>query len=213
MVFSLFPKTLYKTNSDISGQIEVTQWLDKRTLSVQKMIQSGGMVEVIWKKPIGWIRDQKLNVKNVLILGLGGGTVVGMIDRFWTGAKITGIELDPVVVRIGKDFFGLDDFRGLKVVTADAIKWIERFKGSSSQGRKKYDLVIVDLYLGKDFPQKATSENFMKSLKKLMSKDGVVIFNRLRTDGWQVFEEKLRKVFSEVAMFKTSTNYFFVASG
>ncbi|MFC1727310.1 spermidine synthase [Patescibacteria group bacterium] len=206
MTFSLFPKTIYKTTSKISGLIEVNELLWSRTLSVQNMIQSGGLIEAIWKKPIRKIKNQKSKIKDVLILGLGGGTVVHLINRYWPQALITGIELDPEIIKVGKEYFGLGKMDQLKIIVSDAFSYLEQH-----HGEKEYDLIVVDLYLGKKFPQEAAGEKFMKTIKRLLVKNGVVIFNRLRIDPQEEFIKNLNKVYRDYKVVRSMTNHFFLA--
>lgn len=227
MTFSIFPKTIYRTTSPISGDILVKEQLGSLTLEVQGIIQSGGIVKGIWEKALKKVRSTKSipkesreagEVRSVLILGLGGGTVVQLIKSKWSEAEITAIEIDPEIIKIGKRFFNLNRFKDLKIVNADAIEFvgvcvdvsIHEYKNALGTTPRKFDLIIVDLYLGKKFLKKAESEKFLKNVKRLLVPDGVAIFNRLRNDKKENFENQLRGNFSQVDLAKTSTNFFFL---
>jgi spermidine synthase len=145
-----------------------------------------------------------------LALGLGGGTVVELINKYWPKAKFIGIELDPEIVRVGKKHFNLGKFNNLHIIVDDAFSWLTRYH-VLKHDNKRFDLMIVDLYLGNNFPQKAASEKFMKNVQKILSKDGMVIFNRLKSDKTSDFEAKLAKIFTDVKLVKTTTNHFFLA--
>lgn len=220
MTFSILPRTVYKTKSKISGPIEVKEQLGQHSLHVQGMIQSGGIVKKVWAKALKKVQSQKLKVKSCLILGLGGGTAVHLIKQRWPEAKIVGIEIDPKIVKVGKRFFDLNKFKDLKIITADAIQWVNKNTSDGGRGvdllrgegkRKSFDLIIVDLYLGSQFPPEAENKKFLNNLKKLLAKNGIAIFNRLKTDEAEGFKEKLEKHFPRVDLIKTSTNLFFLA--
>jgi len=217
MSFSLFPRTVFKTKSKLSGEIVVKEQFGQYTLHVQNLIQSGGMIKGIWKKPLNKIgnkrslllRNWKLEIGNCLILGLGGGTVVQLIKNRWPDAKIVGIEIDPVIVKIGKRFFGLGEIKNLKIIKTNAFKWVDgHFDDLNHQS--KFDLIIVDLYIGNRFPQEAQSDKFLKNLKKLLAKNGLVIFNWLKGKSEKQFEEKIKKIFPAIEKIETPTNLFFV---
>lgn len=201
MSFSLFPRTVFKKESPISGLITVKELLGQPTLSVQGMIQSGGLVKDVWAKVFRQIKKREL--KTVLILGLGGGTVVHLIKDHWPEAKIIGIEIDPEIIKIGNKFFGLDQVKGLEIIQADAFQWIK-------QRRKPFDLVLIDLYLGRVFPPEIEKEDFLKGIKKLLSKNSLAVFNRLKTNSTEEFEKKLKNFFSSVEKVKSLTNLFFL---
>ena len=211
MAFSFFPRTVYKTKSKISGSIEIKEQLGKYTLHVQDLIQSGGMIKNIWGKVLGRISYKVYSIQRVLVLGLGGGTVIQLIKARYPEAKIIGVEIDPEIIKISKNFFGLGKIENLKIVNADAIKWVADY--DISYHRSRFDLIIVDLYIGSKFPQEVASDEFLKNLKKLFSKKGIIIFNRLVSPSEDLagFEEKLKKHFSFLKTIETHTNLLFLA--
>ncbi len=206
MSFSFFPRTVCKTKSKISGEIIVKEQFGKCTLYVGDLIQSGGIIKGIWKKAIQKTKG-KLPLSNCLVLGLGGGTVVQLIKARYPEAKIIGIEIDPEIIKIGKEFFGLRKINNLKIVNTDAIKWTNNYQGN------KFDLIIVDLYVGGKLSPKVESNEFLKNINGLLKKDGKVIFNRLISPSEDLieFEKKLREHFSFVETAETHTNLLFFA--
>lgn len=209
MSFSVFPRTVYKTESKISGPIEVKEQLGNYTLHVDGLIQSGGIIEGIWKKPLKQVTHNKLHVTRCLVLGLGGGTVVQLIKARWPEAKIIGVEIDPEIIKIGKKYFRLNEIKNLEIINADAVNWVKRFYVLKHRN-KKFDLIIVDLYIGDRFSSQVASNEFLKNLKKLLSKNGIIIFNRLisPSEDLEGFEEKLRNCFSKINKLDTRTNLF-----
>ncbi|HUS60191.1 MAG TPA: methyltransferase domain-containing protein [Nevskiaceae bacterium] len=204
MSFSIFPRKVFEVKSKISGEIVVQEQLGLYTLHVQNLIQSGGIVKGIWKKALHYVQGKPF-VSGCLVLGLGGGTVVQLVKSHSSNAEITGVEIDPEIIKIGKKYFGLGEVDGLKIIQADA------FNFNNIYYRSQYDLIVVDLYLGKKFPVKAASDEFLKKIKNLLLPEGTAIFNRLRT-GKELgsFEKKLKNHFSRVNLVKTSTNLFFL---
>lgn len=162
------------------------------------LTQSGGIVETFWKQTLRKVKGKRLKVKDVLILGLGGGTVVKIIRKFWPDAKIIGIDIDLLIIELGKKYLGLDE-TNLEIKIQDAAKPVSG----------KFDLVIVDLYQGDNFPKKFEDEKFLKSL----SQNKLVIFNRLyykeKKKLAEVFGEKLKCVFGKVECFYPEANIMF----
>ncbi len=185
--------------SKISGEIVVKEQFGRYTLHVQNLIQSGGIIKGIWKKPL----KKVTKAERILVFGLGGGTAVQLIKSRFPKAKIIGIEIDEEIIKIGKKYFGLDKVEGLKIVDGDAIKWVRNYQGD------KFDLILVDLYLGSEFPEEAMGDEFLKKLKKLLLKDGVVIFNWLKNKSERRLFEKLERNFAQVEKMNTATNLFF----
>lgn len=203
-------KLLEEANSPFNGKIQVNSFLGKPRIMVNNILQSGGLIESIWKKGIKRVKNQGLRIKNVLILGLGGGTGAELVSKNFPKAEITGIEIDPIMIKLGKKHFGLSKIKNLKIINIDAIEFINH----QSLIINHLDLILVDLYLANKFPKKAESVKFLKKLKKLISKDGMVVFNRLfeKKDKKQVeeFIKKLDKYFSRVGLIRAWSNLLVV---
>ena len=79
--------------------------------------------------------------RNVLVLGLGGGSVARVVRALAPAARIVGIEMNREVIRAARRWLDLDAL-GVEVVQADARAYLSR-------ARRRYDLVIEDLFVGR----------------------------------------------------------------
>lgn len=151
-----YPQTIETVSSPYNGQIKVTKFRGKYSVWVSGFEQSGPVyVEKIWRRAL---RHSGLSrIVNVLILGLGCGSLVKLISKKWPKAKITGVEIDPVMISLGKKYFNLEKFKNLKIIQDDAKK--QKLSG--------YDLIICDAYLG--------GKNQLSKLKSKIP----VLFNNL----------------------------------
>ncbi|MBU1016605.1 MAG: hypothetical protein ABIJ36_03355 [Patescibacteria group bacterium] len=183
----LNPQIIFETNSPVSGEIKVVQIGKERRLMVGGYVQSingdcPGVEKRVWGKIVLLGMETCPNLKNILLLGLGGGTIVSLLKKHKPKSNITAIEIDPKIIAVAKKFFSLSEVARLNLIEGDAYTFITK-KYSCTNLLGKYDLVIVDVYCGGSFPQKFWGEKFFKSLKSSMGKGGCVIFNRiLRTD-------------------------------
>jgi predicted membrane-bound spermidine synthase len=112
-------------------------------------------------------------VRRILLLGVGGGTVVKQLLRFTSARSIVGIEINPVHLYVARRFFGLDDNR-LRLVEGDAIAWIKSYKGPP------FDLIIDDLFGGRNaHPQRAVTANaaWFNTLHKHLCPGGALVVN------------------------------------
>jgi len=157
---------------------------------VEGLTQSGGVVSDVWRTTLWKIK--KFKIKNCLILGLGGGSAALLVKRFWSDAKITGVDIDPVMVELGKKYLGL---KKVRVVIKDAEDFIKKTK-------RKFDLILVDTYVGYEYPEKFEKDEFAYSVKKCLNKGGIAIFNRLYSGEKRAavlrFGRRLEKIFSKV---------------
>lgn len=195
-------KILEEEKSKFNGNLRVVKSFGLGTyIQAEGLTQSGGVVEGIWKQTLRQVKDKRREIKNVLILGLGGGTVAKLIRKFWPEAKITGVDIDPMIVELGQKYLGLDEV-DVDIKIQDAAKPIP----------DKFDLVIVDLYRGDQFPKKFEDEKFLKSL----TKNKLVVFNRLyykdKKLSAEEFGKKLQKFFRNVEYFYPEANLMFLCS-
>lgn len=204
------PQVIEKINSPINGEIQIIKQLGGLRIVVNHMLQSGGLVEFIWRKGINKISHYPLSIIHVLILGLGGGSAAKIINQLFPQAKITGIEIDPVMIKLGKKYFGLDKIDNLKIVCQDAVNFITHYPLPIIH----YDLILVDLYLGDLVLQQSSSVNFLKKLKQLLTLDGVIIINCLFYGKHRLETEKVikqvNKVFPKINLIRAWSNLLVV---
>lgn len=191
-------KTLAETDSKFNGHIKVVRsWGLGTYIQADGLTQSGGIVEDFWKQTLRHLKKE--NIKSVIIFGLGGGTIVKIVKKYWPGAKITGVDIDPQMIELGKKYLNFDA-RGVEIKVGDASRFTD----------KAFDLAIVDLYNGDNFPAKFASSVFIKAL----TKNRIVIFNRLyykrKKDEALEFGNKLKKFFDRVEYFYPITNVMFI---
>lgn len=206
-MFSPLFKVLEERNSAINGRIRVIRSLGLGIyIQVENLTQSGGVVYNVWKTTLRKIKRKKDEVEDCLILGLGGGSAASLVKNYWPKAKITGVDIDPVMIELGKKYLGLTK---VKVVIEDAEGFVRKDK-------KKFDLILIDTYTGDEFPKEFEKEEFLKQIKKKLKKEGMAIFNRLyygekRKEAMR-FGESLEKVFSKVERVFPEANILFIVS-
>lgn len=159
--------------------------------------QSGPWVKKIWSKSLDQLH--LLPSAEILVLGFGCGSLISLLPK---DSKITGIEIDPEMVEIGKKYFSP---RG-KIIIADAI----------NLPSEKFNLILVDVYQGYTFPKKFESPHFLQKLSQTVSKNGNVIFNRLTTKNanfeLEKFVDKLQKYFTITSVKKVDFNTLIICS-
>ena len=96
----------------------------------------GGVWDLLTLPAFAFTEDK---LQRVLVLGVGGGTVLKQIQKYISPQCITGIELNPVHLTVAKKYFGLKH-KSFELVEADAIDWLTTYKG------EKFDLIIDDLF-------------------------------------------------------------------
>ena len=149
----------------------------------------------MWRKVLKSLDKFSLEPKNCLVLGVGGGTVIKELINNYPRMNIVGVEIDPLMIEISLKHFGLESLQNIEIVTRDAVDFVSYEKG------KKYDLIIVDLYLGLFNPPSVRSESFLKNLKRIIKSNGVVLYNshyqKIRHGEYENFTNLAGRIFSQ----------------
>ena len=115
----------------------------------------------------------KNTIQRVLVLGVGGGAVIHLLQRYIKPDEIIGVELNPVHIMMAKRYFGITH-KLAQLVQADAIKWLENYSGPP------FDMIIDDLFGEQDGePVRAVKANkvWIEKLNSHLSPEGVLVMN------------------------------------
>ncbi|MFZ3373684.1 MAG: fused MFS/spermidine synthase [Desulfitobacteriaceae bacterium] len=161
-----------------------------------------------------FLRNEEKKPK-VWILGSAGGTMLSLFN-YWVrqalpALSLTGVEIDPEVIPLGKKFFGLDGTEG-QVVNSDA----RTFLNSRSD---KTDLVIVDAYTQQIYiPFHLSTQEFYQIVQEHLNPGGILAMNinaiSPSSSLLQAFQRTLASVFkyTYVLPVPDSLNYVVLAS-
>ncbi|MAG59825.1 hypothetical protein CMO96_03500 [Candidatus Woesebacteria bacterium] len=200
-------KILEEVNSPINGKIQVVRTLEGTRILAGGLSQSGWLVKKVWDTALKKVKKSGNDISQVLILGLGGGSAAELVQKYWPNSKIVGVDVDPLMINLGKKYLSLHEVKNLKIVEADAEKWVKKQQGS-------FDLILIDIYTGYHTPDKFKTTKFLKTIKDLLSSGGVAVFNHVDspsriTDKYQL-ESKLSRVFPVLKSVTPEANIIFL---
>jgi predicted membrane-bound spermidine synthase len=113
-------------------------------------------------------------VERLAVIGLAGGTIARQYNAVYSPQRIDGVEIDPVVVRAGREFFEMT-WPNLNVVVADGRYFL-------AHSEQVYDVIAVDAYRLPYIPWHMTTVEFFRSAREHLDEDGVLIVNVGRTE-------------------------------
>jgi spermidine synthase len=185
----------------------VTQGIDARTFTNKKSYWHK-VAEIILEK----VKDKKH--AEVLYFGLGGGTIPYLVGQNHEGVAQTVVEIDPVLVKIVREDFGLEHQESIRIVEADAY----RLASEGYDFEQYFDVVMVDIFADEDSlaSPASTDVSFITYVRTLLKKEGMLVFNHpahtpkavegasrlvqnLESQGWVV---KQYKVFDSKRFFR-----------
>ena len=108
--------------------------------------------------------------RRVLVIGLGGGTLPLFLRKYYPGATIDAVDIDPEVVDVAKRFFGFVEDEFLRAHVGDGRQFIEQF-------RQPYDVIFLDAFGGSSVPAHLTTQEFLQAVRRALTPDGVVVGN------------------------------------
>jgi len=113
-------------------------------------------------------------VQRVAIIGLAGGTIARQYNAVYDPQLIDGVEIDPEIVRAGREYFEMTA-PNLNTVVADGRYFL-------AHTDQVYDVVAVDAYRLPYIPWHLATVEFFRAARERLDEDGVLIVNVGRTE-------------------------------
>lgn len=119
---------------------------------------------------------QPEDVKSMALIGLAAGTVSKQFTAAYGPIPIDGVEIDPVIVDIGREYFDMNE-PNLNVIVQDGRYFL-------STSDKQYDVIGIDAYRQPYIPFHLTTREFFQQVRDHLTPNGVAVVNagRTRTD-------------------------------
>lgn len=204
----LTAQTIKEYHSLHNGLIKVVLAFNRPRLIMGGMLQSGRLMRKVWNKAISKIKKENQQINQVLIIGLGCGDCAFEIQKYYPLAQMVGVEIDDQVVEAAQCYFDLATVKNLKIAVNDGVKYVNKL--AKQKTIKKFDLIIVDAFIGDQMPKGFKTKKFFTALTKLLAHDGVVIYNHLffkdhkqKAEG---FIKELEKAFGKITLMRTGSN-------
>ena len=174
-IFSyILPLKIYQTKSVLSKSIEVTWANGQLVLDSKNANYSYGSLQRILRlglKNIGF--DKIFAMEQILVLGVAGGSVIKtLVEEIKFKGKITGVEIDPEIINIADAYFQLNEVKNLTIIIDDAFEYVLKT-------RKKYDLIIIDVFQDTTMPNFLFEPFFTNRVCTLLKSRGFILFNTM----------------------------------
>lgn len=104
--------------------------------------------------------------RNVLMIGVGGGTLADMLSS--QGARATLVDINPAAFEVARLYFGLPD--SLPRHVEDGLAFLKR-------GASKFDAIVLDAYHASEIPEHLTTPAFFVETKRRLTKNGLLLAN------------------------------------
>lgn len=176
-------EVIYETES-ADNYIQVTQdgqrtllWLNDghaiHSIYDPTNLLTGGPWDYFMIGPLFVRQSTPVSIKSALIIGLGGGTSSKQITAAYGPIPIDGVEIDPEVVRVGREYFAMNE-PNLNVIVSDGRYFLRTT-------RSHYDLIAVDAYEQPYIPFQLTTKEFFTEVSSALTPNGTAVMNVGRT--------------------------------
>lgn len=181
---------LYEDES-VYNYIVVRQWGSERHLRLNEgvglhsvyhpdMLLSQGiwdyfLLAPLFRAPADASAPVPDEASRVLLIGLAAGTVSELFTDIYGPVPITGVELDPAILDVGRQYFEMTQ-PNLTPVAADGRTWLA---GQPEDSR--FDIIAVDAYRPPYIPFHLATQEFFRLVKEHLEEDGVLAINVGRT--------------------------------
>ena len=108
-------------------------------------------------------------VESLALIGLAAGTIARQYTGVYGPLPIDGVEIDPKIVRVGREYFAMDQ-PNLNVVVADG-------RYTLAHSDRSYTVIGVDAYRLPYIPPHLTTVEFFRQVRDHLTADGVLAIN------------------------------------
>jgi len=151
--------------------------------------------------------------QQVLLVGLGGGSMVHFLKHHQPELRVDVVEIDPAIIKIADVYFGVRSGGKVKILLQDAFKYLTTSKES-------YDVIYMDAFLKPSgetdtsgVPLRLKTVRFLKDVQKRLKPDGLVVFNVHVYDDTKETLATIREAFPRVYVFQVSQRLSLVVVG
>jgi len=126
-------------------------------------------------------------ITSSFFVGGGSFSIPKALHQQYPDANITVAEIDPAVVKTGQEWFGLDEYNSISVVTEDARRYL-------ASADTSYDFIYLDAYNGRrQIPAHLVTQEFFDLVSDHLNPGGLVMINLIAS-----VEEPFSDVFDAV---------------
>jgi spermidine synthase len=141
----------------------------------------------------------------VLALGFGLGSIMPLLANYKDEFQMTGVDIDPVIIKLARQYIAPELQKNLTLIESDAFAFI------NEKQPHPYDLIVIDLFIDNFVPKKFEKEDFLQNVKRHLSENGLLLYNRLANkDTEHFYNNTFKKVYPPGYVLSTKGNHLLV---
>ena len=141
--------------------------------------------------------------KQILIIGLGGGTMSNTLHQLFPQSHIDNVEIDKSVIKVARQYFGFLENTQIKTYSQDGRVFVKR----ALLKKQAYDWIILDAFNGDYIPEHLMTAEFLEEIKALLSPQGILTANTFSSSKLYGYESATyKKVFGDFYQVTNANN-------
>ena len=184
-------------STDLNPDLQLGLKKGRYCLSTPNAIYSFGDLYNNFSKSFQIIKITEEEVKDVLVLGFGLGSIPYMLEKvFHKKCTFVGVEADEMIALWAKQYVVDELDSAVQMNITNAIIFVELCN-------QKFDLIAMDIFIDDKIPSEFEGISFLENLKSLLNEDGILMYNRLALNGLakdrteSFFNNEFKSVFPE----------------
>jgi spermidine synthase len=160
-----------------------------------------------FRRSFEWIDWSKQEIDQVLLLGLGLGSVPQMLEQVFNQQfEYHAVEIDEVIIDLANRYILKDLVSPMQLFCTDALQFV---KWSQS----RYDMIIMDVFDNDKVPKRFETREFLEDCSNLLSKRGFMLYNRLNltendySETQNYFTQVFARVFPDASCSEIEGNF------
>ncbi|NQY05532.1 MAG: fused MFS/spermidine synthase [Flavobacteriaceae bacterium] len=207
LISYLYPIIIEKLPSENSDTLEVTLVNGKVIIDSKNTNYSYGSLQKVLKEGLQHIgKDRLEKFKNVLILGVAGGSVIDTLrNDIKIHQNITGIEIDSQIIQLANKYYQLESYKDLELIQMDAFEYVRTTT-------EHFDFIVIDIFNDNSMPDALFEKKFWDDVYNILNENGLCLFNSMKTLNRiivknQFVTEIFNELFSEVIPINSRNKY------
>lgn len=205
----LYPVSVRKDSTTFNSELELFYFRSRYILATRDAVYSDGPKyrPLVRAFEVPALKARLNSLGSVLVLGTGLASAVHILEAKGIRPKFTLVEIDSLILEWAKEFLPPAAAESVQAINADAFAFIASDEGS-------YDLIIVDIFFGRDVPEPVTQTPFIEQCKARLSPKGFLVLNYMEQAGEQNGKAKaaLEAAFTNVTELSFGINRVYVAA-
>lgn len=159
--------------SEKNKSIAVSRAWGKWSVHVNLWDETTPYLERMWQRAMLKL-PRAFRPKKILMLGLGAGGAVRVMQEYFPNAHITVIEWDEAMIDVAKRCALFVFNENVSILLGDATTLVPTLT-------EPYDFILVDLFTGDEVAPQLTNSGFANHLTQLLASDGYLLANIFHT--------------------------------